>query len=78
VQSEEASGNRISVSIYPGSRTANPDNDVSCISDASGTPAVRIVGIFKISSRPEGKNLRLDLRPLTRASLTPDDIKQLP
>jgi hypothetical protein len=77
-QSSTAAGSRVAVSLYPGSRTANPDNDVSCISDGGNPAVVRIRGIYRVSANPEGSNLRLDLRPLTRSSLTAKDAKRLP
>jgi hypothetical protein len=77
-QSDNAAGNRVAVSLYPGSRTANPDNDVSCVSDGGNPAVVRFRGIYKVSANAEGNNLRLDLRPLTRSSLSSKDAKQLP
>jgi hypothetical protein len=80
VRTADTAGKRIDLSFFPGSRTVHPDNDVSCVADPKSqkTAILRIRGIYKILTNDYGDRLIVELRPLTRASLSAADQAQLP
>jgi len=73
-------GTRIDLSIFPGVRSSNPDNDVSCVPDRKhpGAAILRVRGIYKVLNNDFGDRLVVELRPLRRDSLTPEERQQLP
>lgn len=80
INTGDESGRRIDLSVFPGTRTANPDNDVSCVADSAHPNAavLRVRGIYGVLTNDFGDRLVVELRPLTRESLSADDIKKLP
>ena len=80
VKTDDSSGQRIDLSIFPGSRSDNPDNDVSCVPDPKSDQSaiLRIRGLYKVLTNDFGDRIVVELRPIKRASLSPEEIKKIP
>lgn len=76
----DETGKRIDLSVFPGTRSTNTDNDVSCVADSAHPNAaiLRVRGIYRVLTNDFGDRLVVELRPLTRADLSPEDVKKLP
>jgi len=79
LQTGDVNKKKISLSVYPGSRSSNPDNDVSCVADAARpkSAVLRIRGIYRVMTNDFGDRLIVELRPLKREDLTPAERKGL-
>jgi hypothetical protein len=80
IKTGKASGMRIDLSIFPGSRSTHPDNDVSCVADRGhpDSAILRVRGIYKVLNNDFGDRLVVELRPLRRDSLDAEERRKLP
>ena len=80
VKTGDSSGQRIDLSIFPGSRSENPDNDISCVADRENPKSaiLRIRGIYKVLNNDFGDRLIVELRPIKRNSLSAAELAKLP
>ncbi len=70
----------VNLVVYPGSRTENPDNDVSCVYDKRfpKSAVLRVRGLYKITANNYPNRTDVQLRPITRDSLTEEERRKLP
>ena len=74
------SSREVNIVLYPGSRTDHPDNDISCVYDRRypKSAVLRVRGLYKVTTNEYPNRTDVQLRPIARASLSPEDRKALP
>lgn len=80
VKTNGAQGEEVNLVVYPGSRTEHPDNDISCVFDKRypKSAVLRVRGLFKVTANSYPKRTDVQLRPISRDSLSAEDRKKLP
>ncbi len=79
IATSDAGGEEVNLVVYPGSRSENPDNDVSCVYNKKypKSAVLRVRGLYKVTVNNYPKRTDIQLRPISRNSLSPEDRKKL-
>lgn len=80
IKTGDAQNEEINLIVYPGSRTEHPDNDISCVYDKRypKSAVLRVRGLYKVTSNNYPKRTDVQLRPISRSSLSEAERKKLP
>ncbi len=72
-------GEEVNLVIYPGSRSENPDNDISCVFDKRfpKSAVLHVRGLYKVTANNYPKRTDVQFRPISRSSLSAEDLKKL-
>jgi len=79
VKTGVVAGEEINLIIYPGSRSENPDNDVSCVYDKRfpKSAILRVRGLYKVTANNYPNRTDVQFRPISRSSLSAEELKKL-
>ncbi len=72
-------GEEVNLILYPGSRSEHPDNDISCVFDKRfpKSAVLHLRGLYKVTANNYPKRTDVQFRPITRSSLSAEDLKKL-
>jgi hypothetical protein len=80
MRTDDVRGEEVNLVVYPGSRTEHPDNDISCVYDKRfpKSAVLRVRGLYKVTVNNYPKRTDVQLRPISRDSLTDEERRSLP
>ncbi len=80
IKTSGAGKEEVNLVVYPGSRSEQPDNDISCVYDKRfpKDAILRVRGLYKVTANHYPNRTDVQLRPISRSDLSPADRKKLP
>ncbi len=72
-------GEEVNLVVYPGSRSEHPDNDISCVFDKRfpKSAVLHLRGLYKVTANNYPNRTDVQFRPISRTSLSAEDLKKL-